>query len=194
MSKKARIWYLALGGLLALILVAIVIALRPIGTPISLFTRAAALLGYLSIFATIVSSAYLIQIVKFFGRPFIKVHHIVAVAGLVLITLHPTGVLITRASLGIPFFSLSRSILGGPIAWVLVAAAVVVALLRNKIGRNWRPIHYLNYLAFWLATLHGNSIGTDLQSIVLRVISIVMAIAVVAVFVTVRRRTRKRKR
>jgi DMSO/TMAO reductase YedYZ heme-binding membrane subunit len=194
MSKKARIRYLALGGLLALVLVAIIIALRPIGTPISVLTRAAALLGYLSVFATIVSSAYLLQIVKFFGRPFIKVHHIVAVTGLVLITLHPTGVLITRASLGIPLLSLTLGILGGPIAWALIAIAVSVALLRKKIGRNWRPIHYLNYLAFWLATLHANITGTDLQSTVIRVISIALAIAVIAVFVTVRRRTRKRKR
>jgi DMSO/TMAO reductase YedYZ heme-binding membrane subunit len=134
------------------------------------------------------------QIVKFFGRPFIKVHHIVAVAGLVLITLHPTGVLITRASLGIPLFSLTPSILGGQTAWVLIALAVLVALLRKKIGRNWRPIHYLNYLAFWLATIHANSIGTDLQSTVIRVISIALAIALIAVFVTVRRRTGKRKR
>jgi uncharacterized membrane protein len=83
--KNRRIWYLALAGLVALILVSGLVASQPYGTPLNWFIRGAASLGYLAVFATIVSSAYMPQLVRFFGRPFIKVHHILSVTGLVLI-------------------------------------------------------------------------------------------------------------
>ena len=93
-KPNRRIWYLALAALVALLLVSGLVALQPYGTPLNVFIRGAASLGYLAIFAAIVSSAYMPQLVRFFGRPFIKVHHILSVTGLVLIALHPVGVAI----------------------------------------------------------------------------------------------------
>jgi DMSO/TMAO reductase YedYZ heme-binding membrane subunit len=192
-------WYLALAGLVALILVVVIVSLRPFGTPVYWLVRIAALLGYLSVFTTIVSSAYLVQIVKFFGRPFIKVHHVVAIAGLILITLHPIMVVIS----GDPVLPLRLDAYGlkklfGQIAWPLIGFAALAALVRKRLGTNWRLVHYLNYVAFWLATLHANLIGSDLSGskpgpIVLRIISMAMALTLILVFATVRRRTSKRK-
>ena len=199
-SKAARIWYLALGGLVALILVVIVVALQPPGTVVYWLVRIAALLGYFCVFTTIASSAYLIQIVKFFGRPFIKVHHVVAIAGLVLITVHPVMLAISGDrlfSFRLDPYGLKKLV--GQIAWPVIVIAALAALMRKRIGTNWRLVHYLNYIAFWLATVHANLIGSDLtglkpRPIVLRIISIAMALTLILVFVTVRRRTSKRKR
>ena len=195
-KKNRRIWYLALAGLVALILVSGLVALQPYGTPLNFFIRGAASLGYLAVFAAIISSAYMPQLVRFFGRPFIKVHHILSVTGLVLIALHPVGVAIDSRDprVFLPRFD-SWTIfltLGGRPAWYLIGVAALAAALRKRIGQKWRAVHLLNYLAFWLATAHAILSGTNFQYAAMRVVAILMALAVVAIFV--QKRLPKRKR
>jgi predicted ferric reductase len=154
------------------------------------------MLGYLSVFLAIVSSAYLRSLVRFFGRPFVQVHHVVSVTGLILITLHPLGVAWSSGTLRVflPRFD-SWAVflqLGGRTAWYLIGIASLAALLRNALGRNWRMVHFLNYLAFLLATAHGVMIGTDFQSPVVRVVSVVMAVVVIGIFVQKRLASRRR--
>ena len=90
-KRTRRIWYLVLLGFVALTLVSGLIALQPYGTPLDRLVRGTAALGYLAIFLAIISSAYMRQLVRFFGRPFIQLHHILSVTGLVMVTLHPLG-------------------------------------------------------------------------------------------------------
>ena len=179
--------YFALAGLVALILVSGLISLQPYGSPINWITRGAALLGYLAIFLAIVSSAYLRQLVRFFGRPFVQVHHILSVTGLILITLHPLSVAWSSMSLGVllPRFDSWRVFLqlGGRPAWYLIAAAALAAALRSVIGQRWRAIHLLNYAAFLLGTVHAILIGTDFQQPVIKAVAIIMAIVVVATLI-----------
>lgn len=195
-KQNRRIWYLALAGLVALLMVGGLVALQPYGTPLNFFIRGAAALGYLAVFAAIVSSAYLQQLVRFFGRPFIKVHHILAVTGLVLLLLHPVGVAIDSRDprVFLPRFD-SWTVflqLGGRPAWYLIGVAALAALWRKRLGDKWRAIHWLNYLAFWLATAHAILLGTNFQYTVVRAVAILLALAVVAIFV--RKRLPKRRR
>ena len=83
MGKSSKTWYLILVGVVALILVSGLISLRPHGTPLHWLIRGAALMGYLAVFLSVLSSAYMRQLIRLFGRPFIKVHHILSVTGLV---------------------------------------------------------------------------------------------------------------
>jgi sulfoxide reductase heme-binding subunit YedZ len=193
--KSLSLWYLALVGILALALTIAVESLNLGGTPLNWAIRGAALLGYQSVFLAIVSSAYMRQLVRLFGRPFVQVHHVVSVTGLILITLHPLGVALDNATISVfvPRFDsvLVFLQLGGRLAWYLVALAALIALLRRSVGRPWRVIHMLNYIAFLLITVHANLIGTDLQYAVTRAISIVMALVIVGVFV--RKRLRQRR-
>jgi len=179
--------YFALAGLVALVLVSGLISLQPYGSPINWITRGAALLGYLAIFLAIVSSTYLRQLVRFFGRPFVQVHHILSVTGLILITLHPLSVAWSSMSLGVllPRFDSWRVFLqlGGRPAWYLIAAAALAAALRRVIGQRWRAIHLLNYAAFLLGTVHAILIGTDFQQPVIKAVAIIMAIVVVATLI-----------
>jgi sulfoxide reductase heme-binding subunit YedZ len=185
-SGKGRVWYLALIGLGALLLVVTLIAFRPNPNPLNWFIRGAALLGYLAVFLAILASAYTRQMVKLFGRSFVQVHHILAVAGLTLVTLHPLAVAWDTASprVFVPTLTSWRALFtnGGRPAWYLVGIASLAGLLRTRIGRNWRLIHYLNYLVFWLATIHALLSGEDFQLTVLRGIPIVAAAIVLAVF------------
>ena len=193
--KPLSLWYLALVGILALILTIAVESLNLWGTPLNWAIRGAALLGYQSVFLAIVSSAYMRRLVRLFGRPFVQVHHAVSVTGLILITLHPLGVALDAATISmfVPRFDSALAFLqlGGQPAWYLIALAALIALLRRSIGQPWRIVHMLNYIAFLLATIHANLIGTDLQYIITRAISMVMALVIVGIFI--QRRLRRRR-
>jgi sulfoxide reductase heme-binding subunit YedZ len=149
-------------------------------------------MGYTAIFLSAVSSAHMRQVYRTFGRPFIKVHHILSVTGLVLVTLHPLGAAIDAASprVFLPKFD-SWVIflqLGGRPAWYLIAVASLVALLRKTIGRNWRTIHYLSYVAFLLATVHAIMNGTDFQQPIVKAVPVALALVIVFTFIQKRRR------
>lgn len=195
-KRADRTWYLALVGLLFLALVVGLMAMRPQGFPLGWLIRATALLGYLFIFVSIVSSAYMRQIYRVLGRPFINIHHILSVSGLVLVTLHPLAVALNSMSLRVflPKFDSWRVflLLGGRPAWYLLIAAALAALLRKAIGKNWLVVHFLNYVAFWLATVHAIMIGTDFWAGVVKGVAVVLALVVVAI--SIQKRLKKRRR
>ena len=196
-TSPGKLVYLALVGLVALILVGVLIALDPPGTARYGVIRGAALLGYVAVFLVIVSSAYMRQMKNIFGRPFLKVHHTLSVAGLILITLHPLVVAwdYATASILLPQFDSAELFFqyGGAVVWPLIVIAALAALWRRRIGENWRLIHALNFLAFWLATAHAILIGTDLDSTIVKAIAVGMSLAVAAIFVQQARRERRRR-
>jgi ABC-type multidrug transport system permease subunit len=184
--------YLIVGGIVAAVLTAALLSLRPYGSPPNWIARGAALLGYLTIFFSILSSAYIRWLVRVFGRPFVKVHHMLSITGLVLIALHPVGVMLDWGSANVllPQFDSLPAFLrwGGPPAWYLVGAASLAAVLRKFVGRRWRVIHNLSYVAFLLATFHAAMLGTEFagggpQSVIAKVVIILMAVVVVATFI-----------
>ncbi len=194
-KKPKNAWVL---WVIALMTVAITVSAElttPMTSPLVATIRGLALTGYQLVFWAILSSAYVPRLVRFFGRPFIKVHHLVAITGLVCVTLHPILVAVDSRSVGVflPRFDSAQVFLqlGGRPAWYLIALAVVVAFLRQRIGGGWRAVHALNYLAFALATVHANLLGGNFRSPVLRVGSWVLLAVLLAVFV--RRRVRARR-
>lgn len=186
--KKARNTGVLIGvGLVALGLTLALELLQPEGQPLDWAVRGLALLGYQFVFLSILSSAYLPQLVRFFGQPFIRIHHGLSITGLVLITLHPLAVALNSGTplVFLPRFDSLRVFLalGGRPAWYLIAAGVLAAVLRKPLGKRWRLLHLLNYLAFALATAHANLIGANFQGLIVRLVSWAMLVAVVAVFV-----------
>jgi len=179
--------YLLFISVAALILVVGLISLQPQATLLRLISRGTSLLGYCAIFLAIISAAYLQQVVRIFGRSFIQVHHVLSVAGLILITVHPLTLALESPSwrLFLPSFDSLTSFLrlGGRPAWYLLAIAALAAVWRRRMSRGWRVLHILNYVAFWLGTAHAMMIGTDFQFSAVRLAAIGMSLAVVAVFV-----------
>lgn len=198
-KRRQGLWYLILTGIVGLILVGGLIALQPVGQPLSWAIRGAALLGYLALFLASLASAYMREMFKLFGRPFVRVHHILSVAALILITLHPLLAAVRSSSLLVflpDFSSVDRFFsLGGRPAWYLIGLASLAGLLRTRIKQMWRVIHYLNYVAFLLVTVHAILIGTDfVGSLVMKVMAVLMALVLVAVFIRKRIQRRRLRR
>ena len=104
---------------------------------------------------------------------FVAVHVVVVVAD----SFAPIGVL----DAVIPFISAYRPLwLGfGALAFDLVVALVVTSLLRHRLGyRTWRVVHWLAYLCWPVAVLHGLGTGTDTTSGLVLVLTAACVVAV----------------
>jgi len=180
-----------------LILIALItyVILQTPEEPIEMLRRFAGTFGFISVFLAIVSSEYITRMKKISGLPFLRAHHNLARIGIVLILLHPlTFVLEGR---GFEIFSpISQSsnfisLAGRPALYMFLLAAGT-ALYRKKY-RNWIKIHYLNYLAFLLVTIHALRLGTDFGSGIMRLLPIGMAIIVLGIFIQKRSAKRSKK-
>ena len=196
--KPKNTWALVAAIVFALLLSVAVVALDVIATPISGVLRVAALIGYQGVFLASLSSLYLVELTKYFGRRFVKVHHVVSVTALITLFLHGGLVAWQFGGLGVflPTFRSLRSFLqfgGAPALW-LISVASLAALFRASLRKQWRQIHWLNYLAFLLGTIHAQLLGTNFQHLLVRIVSGAMAAALVGVFVTKRVRKRRRQR
>jgi sulfoxide reductase heme-binding subunit YedZ len=174
-------------AILGWVLIILYTAFRSSGPFAWRMVRSAALLGYSTLFLTILSNEYLREMKKLFGRPFMAVHHILAVSGLALIVVHPAGVvLLTRdASNLVPRFESLRLLLmfGGRPALYLILLAAATAVARRRLVRSWRYVHWLNYAAFALAFAHAWLLGTDASHGLLAVAWPAMFVLVAIVFV-----------
>ncbi len=181
-----------------LVLVAAALIANPPDYTLDAAVRGAAMLGYIYVFLACLSSAFLQDIVRYFGRPYLRVHHLVATIGLTLLTLHGLTVARDSRSLAIvlPRFGSVESFLmwGGPPAYILIWVAVIAAVMRLALGAGWRMLHWLNYIAFMLATAHALMIGPDFDHGAVRWAATAMALIVIAVFLSKRFRDRTSQR
>lgn len=155
------------------------------GTFSEILIRACGLYANLFFFLAIISSEYMLQMRRTFGRSFINVHHQLSRIGIALMLTHPLAFAFKEGAIVfVPVLYPPAAFLelAGRPALYIVLAAVLAALYRKKMPRKWKSIHALNYLAFLLIFSHAWLIGTDLQSLSMQFIWIVMLLGVVAVF------------
>jgi methionine sulfoxide reductase heme-binding subunit len=98
------------------------------------------------------------------------VHRFLALLGLGMLALHGATLVLDRtlhmplAGLLVPGASPYRAaaVAVGVVAAELMVLIYVSFALRRRIGaRNWRRLHWVTYLVFLLATIHGFASGTD---------------------------------
>ena len=195
--KPENTWMLIAGVVLALSVAGAVVALDPLTASIEGVIRVAAVSGYLTIFVATLSSNCMRELTRFFGRGFVRVHHVASITALVVLLVHASIVAWRAGSVNVfvPLASPAQAFFrqgGRPALWLILIAAAV-ALLRKKIGKQWKTIHRLNYLAFLLGTIHAQMIGRNFQHLAVRFVSAAMAAGVVVVFVLKRRTEAHRK-
>ncbi len=183
-------WFLLL-LLIAALLAAILIVSQPSFSAPYRAARAAALLGYAFIFFAIVSTNYVQPLVRRFGRRFVALHHWVALAGLVLITMHPLVLAAAGGGLAVfvPDVSSWRGFwtYAGRPAWFLLLLAVTAAGLRDRLKNGWRIVHGLTYVAFGMGAVHAVMLGTSFVSSPLAR-GVLFALVILATAVLARRR------
>jgi methionine sulfoxide reductase heme-binding subunit len=195
--KPLNTWLLIMGVVVALSVAGGVVALDPLTAPVEGLLRMGAILGYLTVFLATVSSNYMRELTRYFGRAFVKVHHVASVTALVALLVQVASVAwrVGNLSVFVPVLCSVRAFFsqGGRVALPLLLIAAAVAVFRKKIGKRWKTLHWLNYVAFFLGTIHAQMIGRNFQHLGVRILSIVMAVGVVSVFLLKRRTEVRRK-
>ncbi|RXE55261.1 hypothetical protein ABH15_10785 [Methanoculleus taiwanensis] len=159
----------------------------PYGDPLNVMVRLLALWGFIALSIATILTPFLRDIRRVFGRPFLAVHHTFAAVGILLPTLHPVAAAINAADLAvfIPVFSPWTTfwVLAGRPALYILYIALAGVLLRTYIREYWRWVHGLMYVALVLAVVHGNLIGTDFQSPIVRWTINTLFVLTIATFV-----------
>jgi DMSO/TMAO reductase YedYZ heme-binding membrane subunit len=155
--------------------------------PWNLSVRLFALNGFIALSIAAIMTAFLKEITLFFKKPFTKIHHYFAAAGLVLITLHPIILAIQRLNPAVFIPNLDSVYqffaAGGRQALIIIYIAVAAVLLRRKILAYWRAFHALMYVALFFGIVHANLLGTDFENIAVMVIFNGLFAVVLAAFV-----------
>ena len=154
--------------------------------PWNLAVRLFALNGFIALSIATIMAAFLKEITLFFKKPFTRIHHYFAAAGLVLITLHPITLAIRflNPAVFVPNFNSIYDFLyfGGRPALILIFVAFFAVLLRRKMLRYWRWFHALMYVALFLGVVHADLSGTDFENPAILVVFNGLFAAAVAAF------------
>ncbi len=180
-SKKGK---LILTGITALFVVIISILALTLENDVRFFTRFAALLGLVCAMISAILSNFPEKMLAIFGRNFIKMHHYFAIAGIILITLHPVALAIESLNLGvfIPNFSSWETfwrLAGRPSLYVFYIG-IIAAILRSRMKKSWRGVHMILYIAILFAIVHATLIGTSFESPAILLIYYVLFAVVLA--------------
>ncbi|MHB1568315.1 MAG: ferric reductase-like transmembrane domain-containing protein [Solirubrobacteraceae bacterium] len=120
------------------------------------------------------------------------VHRTVSLLAVVFLVIHVlTSVLdgfvsISLVNALIPFTGSYRPLwLGlGAAAFDLMLAVTVTSLIRRRVGHEaWRAVHWLAYLSWPIAVLHGFGTGSDVHQAWLELINVACIVAVLAAVV-----------
>jgi len=128
--------------------------------------RLSGLIGFLSLSLGVIMNLLKKEIKSILGQPFITIHHVFVLSGLVLITIHPLLIAISFAdfSVFIPDTSSAYVFLmnGGRFAILLIYLGFFAAVFRSVLRGRWVLIHRIIYLALILGIIHANLLGEDL--------------------------------
>jgi predicted ferric reductase len=180
--------YLLLGIIAFLLIISgVVVMINPSPSPFTSGIRFAGLAGFILLAVAAIMIPWSREIYRNFGTSFGKFHHIFAVSGLILITLHPVLLAIRLMNVSVfllRFDSFQEFLLiAGRPALFLIYIAVTGVLLRRFIPLYWRAVHALIWIALILGIIHGNLIGTDMKNPVISLLFNGLAVTAVGAFV-----------
>ena len=145
--------------------------------------RFCGLYGFLSLSLGVIMNLLKKEINAILGQPFINIHHVFVLTGLVLITIHPVlfALSIKHFAVFIPDTSSLFSFLtnGGRVAIILIYIGFLAALFRSALKGRWIQIHRVMYLALILGVIHANLLGQDLSDPIIRIIYNILTGAVI---------------
>lgn len=140
---------------------------------INILQRMSGLVAFSLLFVQIILGAFMGKWTQILGAKAYWVHINQGLLAYVFIFIHPiTQMLLDYEARGLqgalltflPGFDIFLNF--GKLAFVFLTAAVVIGYFRTKpfLRRNWRKLHILNYLAFFLIAIHSRNLGTDVSA------------------------------
>jgi hypothetical protein len=174
MPIKKQGWLLLLAIFLLLALVTAFVLMSPSSTIHFTLLRLCGLYGFILLSVATSITPFLKEVTMLFGKPFMRIHHVFAVVGIIAITLHPIllaarflnpGVFLPRFDDWFVFWQNA----GRP-ALVIIYVAVLAALLMRKAPRHWRSFHALMYVALLFGVVHAGLVGTDMANYAVTVV------------------------
>lgn len=179
-------------------MVSIPVLIEPSSDISSTIIRYSALTGFVSLFLASVFSGFTRQIYQLFGRSYVQIHHLFAILGLILVTIHPLTLAVKVMSIAVfvPDVSSLENflILGGRPAIYLIYISLFFGFARRTLPKYWRFFHMSIYIALMLAYIHGVLIGTDFANPIIFVLFTIMIGLSLFVLVYKRYVTWKRKK
>lgn len=176
---------------------ALIVLINPSDSILFTIIRLGGIVGLLSLGLSVIIIPYAAQLYKLFGKPFLKIHHLFAALGIILLTLHPIALLIITLNplIFVPAIDsfISFWALAGRPALILIYIGVFAALLRNKLENSWRKIHWLLYIAYIFGYIHGILIGTDFKNPFILIMFTIFTILIAITFIIKRMQMRKMK-
>lgn len=157
--------------------------------------RFCGLFGFLSLSLGAIMNLLRKEIRTTLGQPFIRVHHVFVITGIILITIHPV---IFAFSLGdfTVFIPKTSSILafftnGGRVAIILIYVGFLAAVFRSALKGRWIQIHRIMYLALILGIIHANLLGQDFSDPVIKILyNAIAGIVIITGIIKMRHRHR----
>ena len=144
------------------------------------------MLGAASLFIAVMTAAFARKMRRFLGWRFRRVHHLFAISGLVLVTLHPLiqALQFNNFEIFVPRFASWDAFWGlaGRPALILIYVVLVAAMLHRFIPRYWRILHMLIYVALVFGAVHGLMLGSDSRNLLLVVPYVIMLVLSLRVF------------
>jgi len=172
-----------------------VVAANPSISPLTTGIRIAGLTGFVALAGAMIMTPFLPEIYRNFGRPFLRIHHLFAVAGIILVTLHPVllAIRVMTVAVFLPAFGSLYEFfaLGGRLALILMYGALAGVFLRAVIPAGWRALHALMWVVLVLALLHGMLIGTDFREPLMGALFTTLTIAALGAFFAKRIKRRR---
>jgi DMSO/TMAO reductase YedYZ heme-binding membrane subunit len=198
MLFKRNGWLFLLGILSLYVLVSVLAFFTWFTNPLNFTIRLCALYGFMALAIATAMTPFLKEVTLAFGRPFIRVHHLFAILGIIFATLHPVFFAIQSMNLAvfIPRFDDWYTFwsLAGRLALYIIYIVSAAGLLRVLVPRYWRYFHWLMYLVLLFVIVHGNLIGQDFQNLGILIIMNVLFIIAMGAFFLKRFQTYQRKK
>jgi len=180
--------YLFLGIIAVLLFISgAVVVKNPSPAYLTSLIRFAGLAGFVLLAIAAIMTPWSREIYRNFGTSFVTFHHMFAISGLILITLHPVFLAVRLMNSSVflprlwPFYDFL--IFAGRPSLILIYIAVAGILLRRFIPGYWRALHALIWVALILGIIHADLIGTDMENPVIFMLFNSLAIIAVGAFV-----------
>ena len=174
MPIKKQGWFLVVAIVVLFVVSTGLTLLTPWNDSTKLLVRLFALYGYLALALTTMLTPFLIGVAQSLGKPFLRIHHVFSIFGIVFTTLHPVLLAIQTLNITIfiPRFDSWRIfwVLAGRPAFVILYIALVSALLRRKVPKHWRFFHVLMYVVLFFGIVLADGARNRKRNIFLLIV------------------------